>query len=82
MATLCVKEDEAWSSNGAEEAAVWLDRQRSFLQMHILNWLPGWCSQVLDATEEAYYQLAVKLALAACQADAEILQKRIEFSRY
>jgi TorA maturation chaperone TorD len=82
MAALCVKEDEAWTSNGAEAAAVWLERQRAFLQVHILNWLPGWRSQVAAATEEPYFQLAVELALAACQADAEIVRKRIELSSY
>ena len=82
MAALCVKEDEAWTANGAEAAVVWLNRQRAFLQAHILNWLPGWRSKVFEATDENYFLLAVELALAACQADAEIVQKRIELSRY
>jgi len=50
MRVLCAKEAEAWGSGEVNDALQLLRREESFLEDHILQWVPRFCEEVLRET--------------------------------
>ena len=77
MALACYRESEAWAQGATQEAIVWLERQRAFLDRHLLAWLPALCDALRAAAREPYFRHVADLAEAACRADREDLEDRL-----
>lgn len=74
MALACLRESEAWARGSAREALAWRDRQRAFLDEHLLAWLPALCAAVRTAAREPYFRHLVDLTEAVCRADRDALE--------
>ncbi|OGK97342.1 MAG: hypothetical protein A3E31_17215 [Candidatus Rokubacteria bacterium RIFCSPHIGHO2_12_FULL_73_22] len=73
MALACFRESEAWAQGDAQEALAWQERQRTFLDEHLLAWLPALCDALRAATREPYFRHVADLAEATCRADRDDL---------
>lgn len=54
MRFLCTSEAAAWREH--EQAAEWLREQSSFLNEHLLNWVPSFCDNVRKSDKTAFYK--------------------------
>ncbi|MDR7478084.1 MAG: molecular chaperone TorD family protein [Armatimonadota bacterium] len=63
MAFLCGREAEAWG-RGTEEARELLDRERNFLNRHLVRWVPEFARSLQDQEAAAVYRAGA----AACEA--------------
>ena len=61
MHFLCRREVEALERNDEDEAAAWHARQRSFVHDHLAVWVPRFCADVVQATNEPFYAAVAAL---------------------
>ena len=76
MAALCHAEDEAWRTNRADEAEWARERQLSFLDRHLLVWMPGYCRTLEEQAHEPLYQALARATAVVQEQDAELLRRR------
>lgn len=57
MACLVREEAEAWQHGDAEATATILQREKTFLGDHLVQWIPRFSKQILASTEEPFYRL-------------------------
>lgn len=69
MALCSMREAEAWAGGRDAEALEWVDRQREFLDEHLLAWVPGHCSKVADMAHTEYHRAVANLVAGACRLD-------------
>lgn len=67
MALCAMREAEAWSGAREAEALEWQDRQREFLDGHVLAWVPAHCSKVADMAKTEYHRAVANLVAGACR---------------
>lgn len=71
LALLCHREREAWQTGERAAAAAWVERQRAFLDDHVLQWVPQHCQQVLEFAETPYHRAMFTLIARACLVDRD-----------
>lgn len=72
------QEMEAWQAGDRAAAAGWVERQRRFLDEHLLAWVPLHCERLAQVAETPFYRAAVSLIGRACLVDREDVTLLIE----
>ena len=68
MAMFCHRESEAWGE-GDGSAQVWIERERDFLDAHVLEWVPQHCQRLAAMAADAYHRAVFTLVANACVLD-------------
>ncbi len=79
LALLCHEQCTAMSAGDAALALNWLERQRAFLDDHVLLWLPQHCGRIATFAATLYHRAMCELIANACRLDREdieVLQAR------
>ncbi|MEO8653132.1 MAG: molecular chaperone TorD family protein, partial [Ramlibacter sp.] len=71
MSILCFREMEAWRDGDEAQARDLLERELSFLEQHVLPWIPQLCDGLAELTTHAFYLAVATLTAAACRQDGE-----------
>ncbi len=50
-----------WSEGDSENAGYCLNVQKKFIEEHLLNWAPKFCSEVIDKADEPFYREMAKV---------------------
>jgi ferredoxin len=74
MAYLTGCEATFWEMGNEEKAIRYLDRQASFLQEHLMRWLPQFCHRLLAGRPHAYYADLTRRVQAFVAADLAQVQ--------
>lgn len=61
MAILCQKALEALQQGDEGQAIGYLEKQKQFLEEHILNWVPDFCGDVERFAQTDFYKAAAKI---------------------
>ena len=71
LALLCHRESEAWRSEGHSDASAWVERERAFLDDHVLQWVPEHCQRLVALAESSYHRAMLSLIARACVIDRD-----------
>jgi TorA maturation chaperone TorD len=71
LALACYQEMEAWQAGDRAAAAGWVERERAFLDEHVLQWVPEHCERLAQIAETPFYRAVVSLIGRACLVDRE-----------
>jgi len=71
LALSCHQEMEAWQTGDRATAAAWVERERRFLDEHLLAWVPQHCKRLAQAAQTPFYRAAASLIGRACLVDRE-----------
>jgi len=72
MAFLCGAEADAWSREAVREGVESLERQATFLDRHLIRWLPEWARHVAVADGEGIYSVVADTAQAFARHDRDL----------
>ncbi len=78
LALACHQEMEAWHASDRATAATWVERERSFLDEHLLAWVPRHCERLAQEAETMFYRAAAALIGRACLVDREDVALLVE----
>ncbi len=81
MALLCFREAEAHRDGDAGLAAAWVERQRRFMDEHLLAWVPAHCELLASKAVTPFYAAAAALLSRACNLDREDIDRLTELGR-
>jgi DMSO reductase family type II enzyme chaperone len=81
LAHLCAEEGRAWRSRRADRAALLLDRERRFLDRHLLRWFPSLARRVAASAEGSFYVEVVEAAHAFLVHDRDLIGLLLEAQR-
>lgn len=56
MERLTAREKEAWEMKDGATALVCLEKQKEFMEDHIIQWVPGFCRKVEEESRVVFYQ--------------------------
>lgn len=73
MSLLCYDEIAAWDRGDRGAAVRSWERQREFLDQHLLRWMPSYCRKIQEESNERFYVGAALLTEHAVVADDEVL---------
>jgi TorA maturation chaperone TorD len=59
MRHLTMQEAQAWSDSKAEEVRNAIERERAFLEEHILRWVPHYCDVMYEQAQLDFYRVLV-----------------------
>jgi TorA maturation chaperone TorD len=71
LSLACYREMEAWQAGDRAAAAGWVERERRFLDEHLLAWVPRHCERLAPIAETPFYRAVVSLIGRACLVDRE-----------
>jgi len=71
LALLCHRESEARQAGCEGEASAWLERERSFLDDHVLKWVPQHCERMLTLAQTPFHLAMIRLISGACMLDRQ-----------
>ncbi len=71
LALLCHREGEAWRSGEHSDASAWVERERAFLDDHVLQWVPEHCQRLVALAESSYHRAMLSLIARACVIDRD-----------
>jgi TorA maturation chaperone TorD len=71
LSLACYREMEAWQAGDRAAAAGWVERERRFLDEHLLAWVPRHCERLAQLAETPFYRAVVSLIARACRVDRE-----------
>jgi len=71
LSLACHQEMEAWRAGDRAAAAAWVERERRFLDEHLLAWVPQHCKRLAQAAQTPFYRAAASLIGRACLVDRE-----------
>ena len=71
LAIACYHEGQAWDGGDLQAACDWLQRERDFLDQHILCWVPDYCAKLDDLAHKPLYHALLVLTPLACQNDRQ-----------
>ncbi len=80
LALASYREAESWRKGDRKEALRLLEVQKSFLEEHILAWVPRFCDVVLQEAESDFYRGVAKLTRGYLSLDAEQLKEVLELA--
>ncbi len=75
LALLCHREFEAWQVGERAAAAAWVERERAFLDDHVLQWVPQHCERLLALAEAPYHRAMFTLIARACLIDRDDVEE-------
>jgi TorA maturation chaperone TorD len=75
LALLCHREHEAWAADERADAGAWIERERAFLDDHVLQWVPQHCEQVLALAATPYHRAMFTLIARACLIDRDDVEE-------
>lgn len=75
MALLAYSEMQAYEAGDAGLASVCVSRQCSFMDAHLLNWVPRHCQQISAVADTAFYAALGALLERACELDRSDLEQ-------
>jgi len=78
LSLACYQEMEAWQARDRAAAAGWVERERRFLDEHLLAWVPRHCERLALVAETPFYRAVVSLIGRACLVDREDVALLIE----
>ncbi len=61
LSLACYREMEAWQAGDRAAAAGWVERERRFLDEHLLAWVPRHCERLAPIAETPFYRALVSL---------------------
>ena len=71
LALLCHRESEAWQAGERGPALAGVERERAFLDGHVLRWVPQHCERLLALAESPYHRALFTLIGRACLIDRD-----------
>lgn len=78
MSLLCFREMEARRDGDPASVASWLTRQQSFMDEHVLCWVPAHCDRIALQAGTPFYAAAAKLLAHACRIDRDDIALLLE----
>ena len=75
LALLCHRENEAWEAADRAAACEWIERERAFLDDHVLQWVPEHCQRLVGLAESAYHRAMFTLIARACVIDRDDVEE-------
>ena len=75
LALLCHRESEAWKAADRVAACAWIERERAFLDDHVLQWVPEHCQRLVGLAESAYHRAMFALIARACVIDRDDVEE-------
>jgi putative dimethyl sulfoxide reductase chaperone len=69
LALLCYEEMQAWVAHDQAPAVALLERELSFLEEHVLPWVPALCDAIQTVAAHPFYRAAARLTADACTSD-------------
>ncbi len=73
MACLCRKTTEALKDGNKERALGYLEKQKDFVQAHLLPWVPRFCSDVQRLAREDLYRAVAKITLGYLKMEQDLI---------
>ena len=73
LALCCHEEAQAWKRADSAAAIDWLERERAFLDDHVLSWAPAYCAALAANSTESYFAALARLIAESCTLDREDL---------
>ena len=73
LALCCHEEALAWERVDSAAAIAWLERERAFLDDHVLAWAPAYCMSLASRSKESCYEALARFIAEACALDREEL---------
>lgn len=71
LGLLCHRESEAWRAGERDAALAGVERERAFLDDHVLKWVPEHCERLLALAESPYHRAMFTLIGRACLIDRD-----------
>jgi len=71
LALVCHRESEAWQADDRAGALAMVERERAFLDDHVLQWVPEHCERLLTIAESPYHRAMLTLIARACLIDRD-----------
>ncbi len=75
MSLLCLQEYQAWQNHDAALAYEKMQLQQSFLQQHLMAWMPDFCQQLIEQSQHDFYTAIGRLTLDALSPEMELLDE-------
>jgi TorA maturation chaperone TorD len=75
LALLCHRESEAWQAENRAVAREWIERERAFLDDHVLQWVPEHCQRLVGLAQSAYHRAMFTLIARACVSDRDDVEE-------
>ena len=80
LSLVCFQEMEAWQAGDSATAAGWIERERCFLDEHLLVWVPMHCERLAQVAQTPYYRAVASLLDRACRIDREDVTLLLELT--
>ena len=71
LALLCYEEMQAWAADDEPQAMKNLERERRFLDEHVLAWVPAFCDGAKRVARHPFYLALASVAADACIQDGD-----------
>ena len=81
LALCCHEEAQAWRRADTPAAIAWLERERAFLDEHVLSWAPAYCTSLAARSTASYYTALARLIADGCSVDREDLTALLNDAR-
>jgi TorA maturation chaperone TorD len=81
LALCCHEEALAWKRADHPAARTWLEREKSFLDDHVLAWAPGYCASAAARADPGFYAAASRIVARACALDRDDITAILESTR-
>jgi anaerobic sulfite reductase subunit A len=78
MAYLCQNALTAFQESEDEKALGYLEKQKAFLEEHILNWVPDFCRDVVEIAQTDFYKAAAKITHGYLNLEREIIDELLQ----
>jgi anaerobic sulfite reductase subunit A len=77
MSYLCQKTIDSLNKSDSASTSMYLEKQISFLEKHLMNWVPTFCSDIEKYAKSEFYRLVAKLTLDFLETDLEELKELV-----
>lgn len=71
MSFLCYNEMKAWENNDQKNGKKYINKEREFLEEHIIQWIPNFCKIIERNSREEFYRGVAKLTREFLRTDLE-----------
>jgi TorA maturation chaperone TorD len=78
MAYLCQKTLEDLQQGDEEQAFSFLEKQKQFLEEHILNWVPDFCRDVEQFAQTDFYKAAAKITQGYLNLEGTLIDELLQ----
>jgi TorA maturation chaperone TorD len=78
LALLCHEESEAWRTATHEQGVAWLQRERAFMDEHLMAWLAPYLALLEPNAQLPFYRKVMSLTLRYAQADERYVDRALK----